>query len=32
LMNGAQVTQVGGLGLVPTNWSVTETADFNGDG
>ena len=32
LMNGAQVSQSGGLGTVPTNWQIVGQRDFNGDG
>src|SRR5262249_34537181 len=32
LMNGTQVQQASGLGVVPTNWSIASTGDFNGDG
>jgi hypothetical protein len=31
-MNGTTATSVVGVGNVPTNWSVAETGDFNGDG
>jgi hypothetical protein len=27
-----QISQTGGLGQIPTNWSVVGTGDFNGDG
>jgi hypothetical protein len=32
LMNGAQVLQSGGFGVVPTNWQLVGQRDFNGDG
>jgi streptogramin lyase len=32
LMNGAQVSQSGGFGAVPTNWQIVGQRDFNGDG
>src|SRR5437763_969275 len=32
LLNGFQVQQSGGIGVVPTSWSIAGTADFNGDG
>jgi FG-GAP-like repeat len=32
LMNGAQVSQVAGIGAAPTVWSVVGQRDFNGDG
>jgi hypothetical protein len=32
LMKGTQILQNGGLGNVPTNWTVVETGDFNFDG
>jgi hypothetical protein len=32
LMNGAQVSQSGGFGVVPTTWSIVGQLDFNGDG
>ena len=32
LMNGAQVSQFGSLGTVPTNWQIVAQRDFNGDG
>jgi probable HAF family extracellular repeat protein len=32
LMNGAQVAQSGGFGVVPTNWQLVGPRDFNGDG
>jgi len=32
LMNSAQVTQSAGVGSAPTNWSIVETGDFDGDG
>jgi phospholipase C len=32
LMNGAAVLSSGGLGTVPTTWSVVAQRDFNGDG
>jgi FG-GAP repeat len=31
-MNGATVASTGGLGNVPTVWSVAATGDYNGDG
>jgi hypothetical protein len=31
LLNGSQVQQSGGLGVVPTNWSIVGQRDFNGD-
>jgi hypothetical protein len=32
LMNGAQVSSSGGIGTVPTAWSIVGQRDFNGDG
>ena len=32
LMNGATVASTGGLGAVPTTWSIVGQRDFNGDG
>src|ERR1700722_7821003 len=32
LMNGSHVLQSGGLGAVPTTWSIIGQRDFNGDG
>jgi hypothetical protein len=32
LMNGAAVLSAGGLGNVPTTWSIVQTGDYNGDG
>jgi hypothetical protein len=32
LMNGAQVSSSGGLGVVPTSWSIVGQRDYNGDG
>jgi Phosphoesterase family/FG-GAP-like repeat len=32
LMNGAQVVSSGGIGAVPTSWSIVGQRDFNGDG
>jgi hypothetical protein len=32
LMNGATVLSAGGLGNVPTTWSIVQTGDYNGDG
>jgi probable HAF family extracellular repeat protein len=32
LMNGGQVLQSGGFGVVPTNWTIVGQRDFNGDG
>src|ERR1700722_16745211 len=32
LMNGSAVTSSGGLGNVPSNWSIVGQRDFNGDG
>jgi hypothetical protein len=31
-MNGATVLSAGGLGNVPTTWSMVLTGDYNGDG
>ncbi len=31
LMNGGQILQSGGLGAVPTAWSIIGQSDFNGD-
>jgi hypothetical protein len=31
-MNGAAVLSAGGLGNVPTTWSIALTGDYNGDG
>jgi hypothetical protein len=30
-MSGYEILQAGGLGVVPLNWSIVETGDFNGD-
>jgi hypothetical protein len=32
LMNGAAVSSAGGLGNVPTAWSMVLTGDYDGDG
>jgi hypothetical protein len=32
LMNGAQVSSSGGIGTVPTTWSIVSQRDFNADG
>jgi hypothetical protein len=32
LMNGASILTTGGLGNVPTSWSMVQTGDYNGDG
>jgi hypothetical protein len=32
LMNGAAVRSAGSLGVVPLNWLVLATGDYNGDG
>jgi hypothetical protein len=32
LLNGFQVVQIGSLWAVPSNWSIAESGDFNGDG
>jgi hypothetical protein len=32
LMNGANVVQAGGFGVVPTNWQLVGQRDFDGDG
>jgi hypothetical protein len=32
LLNGLSISQTGGLGNIPTTWSVAGTADFNADG
>ena len=32
LMNGAAVLSAGGLGNVPTTWSIALTGDYDGDG
>jgi len=32
LMNGSQILQSAGLGLVPTTWQMAGQRDFNGDG
>jgi probable HAF family extracellular repeat protein len=32
LMNGAQVVQSGGFGVVPTSWQIVGQRDFDGDG
>ena len=32
LMNGAAVSSAGGIGNVPTTWSIAQTGDYNGDG
>jgi hypothetical protein len=32
LMNGASILSAGGIGNVPTTWSLALTGDFNGDG
>jgi hypothetical protein len=31
-MNGAAVSQAGGLGTIPTAFSIVQTGDYNGDG
>ena len=31
-MKGASVLSSGGLGNVPTTWSIVQTGDYNGDG
>jgi hypothetical protein len=31
-MNGAAATSAGGLGNIPTTWSIVQTGDYNGDG
>jgi len=31
LMSGYEILHAGGLGVVPLNWSIVETGDFNGD-
>jgi hypothetical protein len=31
-MNGASVLSAGGIGNVPTTWTMAQTGDFNGDG
>ena len=31
-MNGTQILSGPDLGNVPTNWTIAETGDFNGDG
>ena len=31
-MNGASVLSLGGLGNVPSGWSIVQTGDYNGDG
>jgi hypothetical protein len=31
-MNSAAVLSAGGLGNVPTAWSIVQTGDYNGDG
>ena len=31
-MNGSTVLQSSVLGIVPTNWVIVETGDFDGDG
>ena len=31
-MNGASILSSGGLGNIPTTWSVVATGDYNGDG
>jgi hypothetical protein len=32
LMNGANILTAGGLGNMPTPWSIAQTGDYNGDG
>jgi hypothetical protein len=32
LTNGAAVLSAGGLGNIPTTWSVAAAGDYNGDG
>jgi hypothetical protein len=32
LMNGASILSTGGIGNVPTNWTMAQTGDFDGDG
>jgi hypothetical protein len=31
-MNGATVSSAGGIGSVPSTWSIAGTGDFDGDG
>jgi hypothetical protein len=31
-MNGAMVSSAGSLGNVPTNWSILQTGDYDGNG
>jgi hypothetical protein len=31
-MNGAAVSSSGGLGVIPTSWSIVQTGDYNADG
>ena len=31
-MNGAAIASSGGLGIIPTSWSIVQTGDFDGDG
>jgi hypothetical protein len=31
-MNGSEISGFGGLGMVPFNWIVADTGDFDGDG
>jgi FG-GAP repeat len=31
-MNGAAVLSAGGLGTIPTTWSIALVGDYNGDG
>jgi FG-GAP-like repeat len=32
LMNGAAVASSGGVGNIPTTWSIVQTGDYNADG
>jgi hypothetical protein len=32
LMNGASILTAGGVGNIPTTWSLVQTGDYNGDG
>jgi hypothetical protein len=31
-MNGATISSAGGIGTVPTTWSIALVGDYNGDG
>jgi hypothetical protein len=31
-MNGGTISSAGGIGTIPTIWSIVQTGDYNGDG